>query len=211
VMGDLNNWHFITVEPATKKNSRGEKVADEDPEQLQSLHQEALTSIAMKTSMEINVDGFGAINADEEDAPDGFYLVQWKGKPYILQAPAKVECCGVGDGENGSHEMPAGTLVCKAIYYDKIGQAPGWYEPPLSSPSKPPKTYLFWLNHVLCGDIQLESGSLTKKPGRGALISNHNKLTPYKLKLVNKHWMNELKFEKTVREKLEHVPVVIVD
>jgi hypothetical protein len=86
-----------------------------------------------------------------------------------------------------------------------------WYEPPLSSPSNPPKTYLFWLNHVLCGDIQLESGSLTKKPGRGALISNHNRLTPYKLKLVNKHWMNELKFEKTVRGKLEHVPVVIVD
>jgi hypothetical protein len=93
----------------------------------------------------------------------------------------------------------------------RIGQAPGWYEPPLSSPAKPPTTYLFWLNHVLCGDIQLESGSITKKPGRGALVSKHNKLAPYKLKLVNKQWMDELQFEKTVREKLEHVPVVIVD
>jgi hypothetical protein len=148
VMGNLNNWHFITVEPATKKNSRGERVPDEDPEQVQRLRQEALTSIAMKTSMEIKVDGFGAINADGEDAPDGFYLVQWKGKPYTLQAPTKVECCGDGD-RSGAAEIPAGTLVCKAIYWDRIGQAPGWYEPPLSSPSKPATTYLFWLNHVL--------------------------------------------------------------
>jgi hypothetical protein len=136
-------------------------------------------------------------------------MVQWKGKPYTLQAPAKVECCG--DGDTGAPEMPAGTLVCKAIYWDRIGQAPGWYEHPLSSPSKPPTTYLFWLNHVLCGNIQLKSGSITKKPGRGALISNVNKLAPYKLKLVNKQWMDELKFENAVREKVEHVPVVVVD
>jgi hypothetical protein len=50
-----------------------------------------------------------------------------------------------------------------------------------------------------------------QKPGRGALISSHNKLAPYNLKLVNKQWMDELHFEKTVRDKLEHIPVVIVE
>ena len=67
------------------------------------------------------------------------------------------------------------------------------------------------MNHVLIGDLSLQSGSATNKPGGAAQISSHNKATPYKLKLVDKHQLHELEFEKTVREKLDHIPVVFVE
>ncbi len=67
------------------------------------------------------------------------------------------------------------------------------------------------MNHVLIGDLSLQSGSATNKPGGAAQISSHNRATPYKLKLVDKHQLKELSFEKTVREKLDHIPVVFVE
>jgi hypothetical protein len=180
VMGELNDWKFITVEPAKKRNRHGQMVPQEDPEQLEKICQEALESIAMRTSMEIEPGGYGAINADEEDAPDGFYLVKWKGQPYTLQAPAMVECCGDGDGDDGAGMMPAGTLVCKGIYYDRIRNAKGWYQPLPSTPAKPPEVHLFWLNHVLCGDIQVQSGSQATNflPPRQAQVFSQNKPFP---------------------------------
>ena len=97
IMGDLNDWQFIEVTA---------KAGQVNEEEVVELHQNVLTSLESKAVLEVKEDKFGVIDTavDAQEAPDGFYLVQWRGLPFTLQEPKEVEACPGGP-------MPAGTTV----------------------------------------------------------------------------------------------------
>ena len=127
-----------------------------------------------------------------QDAPEGFYLVRWTGEPYTLQERTVVH--GVG-------ELDAGYLVCEGYYYDRIAQATRWYEPPDFSPSNPPDKKLFWVQHVLEGDLEVKHAqpSGTFVPAHN-LISHHNRRQKWKVVRVLLDQMERLQAAKNRRE-----------
>ena len=57
------------------------------------------------------------------------------------------------DGGADDGKMPAGTLVCKGIYLDRMTNSPGWYEPPRNDATETPRKHLLSMNRVLDGDL----------------------------------------------------------
>jgi hypothetical protein len=187
IMGALNDWCIITVDEKTEGGV--------DVEEENEIVQCALTRLSNHEATMIQKGKFGAINSDEGDAPDGFYMVTWTGTPYTLQEPAIVDCCDEG-------MMPAGTIVCEGIYWTRVPFAKGWYEPP--PPLKPTK-YLFWIQHVLKGHIQLEpykAGVRVPTTSGMRNISADNRRTPNRLQMVPGYTMKDLEFEKDMRARM---------
>jgi hypothetical protein len=187
IMGALNDWCIITVDEKTEGGV--------DVEEENEIVQCALTRLSNHEATMIQKGKFGAINSDEGDAPDGFYMVTWTGTPYTLQEPAIVDCCDEG-------MMPAGTIVCEGIYWTRVPFAKGWYEPP--PPLKPTK-YLFWIQHVLKGHIQLEPYKAgVRAPTTSGMrnISADNRRTPNRLQMVPGYTMKDLEFEKDMRARM---------
>ena len=81
------------------------------------MYTNALTSLEQRMFVDIKVDGFGAIDTDHQEATDGYYVVKWTGMPYPLQEEALVEHC--------EYPMKPGTLVCKAMCWDRVSYAKG--------------------------------------------------------------------------------------
>ena len=96
-----------------------------DYSEINKIHYDGLECMEANVEAEIQLDGFGAINAhtDQEEAPEGIYLIQWKSEAYPLQEPTIVEGCSPDD------PMPPGTMVAKGIYWTRVQQNPNWYEP----------------------------------------------------------------------------------
>ena len=85
-----------------------------------------------------------------EGAPDGYYLVEWDGEPYILQEPAEVEGCPGGP-------MPEGTMVVPGRYLYLVPRNPHWYHSHLW---RDEKVLLFRVQYILDPDIELERYSV---------------------------------------------------
>jgi hypothetical protein len=133
---DLNCWHFITVGP---------KKGGYDREDMELICEHALTVWETRAERAIKERGFGAIDTDDPDAPDGVYLVCWATKPYPLQEDTVVEGC--------VEPLERGTLVARAKYLYPVQRARGWYEKDNHDHSP---TKVFWLRHVLDPDLQLQ-------------------------------------------------------
>ncbi len=52
-----------------------------------------------------------------DNAAMGYYVIKWLSKPYMLQEDT--------DGMSGT--IGAGTMVVKALYFNRVEQAPHWY------------------------------------------------------------------------------------
>ena len=201
--------------PCTKQDEQNNTVALVDDEEMAEIYHYGLTTIAAAISQDIRRYGFGAVNADADDAPDGFYLVQWTGKPHTLQAPAVVQGCADADDENantdGSGVMPAGTLVCKGIYYDRVHHAPGWCEPKPDNASFGPlqKHVLFPITHALNGDLSPADGKPSTEFAPAAPVSRHVRHHKQRLKFVDEHRRRELlgTSAKIARSKMEPLHV----
>ena len=208
-MGDLNKWHFHQVIPATKTIGKGKDkrtVPLIDEEEVTVLMHNALTSLATEISSHIKKKGFGAISADYDDHADGYHVVEWTGEPYHLQEATRVEGVAAVDGEDEDGFMPAGTLVCEGIYWDRMYGSPGWYEPPRNDSTERPKRLLFFMNHVLDGDLNPRSPEYSRGFQPKTKVSQHNRPNKYRLKFLDEWRRKDLKAERMLRDKLEYNP-----
>jgi len=192
IMGDLNDWQFIEVTA---------KAGQVNEEEVVELHQNVLTSLESKAVLEVKEDKFGVIDTavDAQEAPDGFYLVQWKGLPFTLQEPTEVEGCDGGP-------MPAGTTVCKGVYYDRVTRYPGWYEPPVEFAHAPAEPKLFWMQMITLGNVLVSKANPAIKVGPPAEALNfHNMNKANQVVRVAVDQMTLIKVESKIREAMDRV------
>jgi len=133
MMGTLNEWRILTLAPT--------KIIDLN--EINMFKRDILKNMEDKQFKEIDDKKFGAYKTGARDVTEGFYLVKWIAKPYILQQPQTVEGCG-------GTPMQRGTKVCKGRFWNKIRRAPGWY-----MENEGDEIYLFWIRYVLCGDVDV--------------------------------------------------------
>lgn len=125
-MDGLNEWNLCECLP-TKKH---------DVEEVNEVFQNALTYKSNLVMEQLKVGMFGAIGCD--DPAEGFFLSQWKSKPYTVQEKPKVF---------GGITVPTGSVVVEAQIYNSIPHNPGWFEPPAWTPGM---AYdLVWIQHVV--------------------------------------------------------------
>jgi len=175
-------------------DTEGRKLVDVDDTKTISAHFSNKTSLKVDSAISsvIAIGGFGAYNAEAEDAPEGFYLVEWLGVPFETKYPQKVEGCTGG-------LMPVGTRVCRGRYWDRISRAPGWY-----SRNTAKGRYVFLTRYVLSGNLSLVPydqlmGDIP--PNRAAMECDNPESN---VKKILHTTMREVNHEKFVRSKLEH-------
>ena len=97
VLTNLNDWVCVTVEPVPGS------VAYE--KELEAVYNQVLHQYEEDAVENIKIGGFGAVETekDKQYAPEGYYLVQWTGEPYLLTEPTTVEGCG---------QLPVRTHTC---------------------------------------------------------------------------------------------------
>jgi len=139
MMGDLNQWYFVTV-------GLGEEVAG--LEELCAVYEEPITALEAVAEANIKYMNVGVVDTAVPLDPtgkeeDGYRLVEWFGTPYTLQSPAEVENC--------EGKMPVGTVVVQGKYLTKIATAPRWHE--MNRSNNPAK--LFGMRNILDADITL--------------------------------------------------------
>lgn len=204
VMGDLNKWHFLEIEP---KKDKANPWGEEQDREVNMIKQDGLTAMESKVSSQVEIGKFGAIDTTDPEAKDGVYIVQWTGEPHCLTEPTLVDGCG-------EEPMEEGTLVCKGIFWCRVHGAPCWCECP---PKNDREETTFWMQHCLDGDLSVlkHSRSNTFNPNipNGAELSLHVKnyqgiIDDGKLLKVPPHILQEdLYLERKRREKMELVKV----
>ena len=136
---------------------------------------------------------------------------RWKGEPFLLQEPTKVEGLFKEDEGWQPMMMPAGTLVCEGIYWSRIRYDPGWYESPKDDHQERPERVLFFMEHLLKGDLNPQTSRPSTKFMPKNQLSYHNRRNPQRVKFIPAWRRDELTVERKAREKLEYKPADIVE
>jgi hypothetical protein len=82
---DLNDWKFVTLMP---------KPGEHEDNEINACVDDALQLIEVEMIPHIKFLNFGAYNCDEDrnDAPDGYYLVQWeRGRHLYSRNPGRLK------------------------------------------------------------------------------------------------------------------------
>ena len=187
-VGDLNAWKFLTIKP---------KPGDYEEAEIHDCFSDALQIIEEEVGKEIKPNHYGAVNAeDPQGAPDGYYLVQWAGEPFILQEPALVEGCDGGP-------MPEGTIVVKGRYLHRVPRNPHWYQ----FKEFHGKVDLFRVQYILDPDIPLVK--FNKKDGntptRGSMTKEEERMAPSRCYKVPAASAAKIEFEKNKRKVFDYV------
>ena len=188
---DLNDYKFLTLMPAK---------GDFDESEIHECLSDALEVIEHQMGERIKADHYGAVNADDpQGAPDGYYLVEWDGEPYVLQEPKEVEGCVGGP-------MPEGTLVVPGRYLYRVPRNPNWYHSRLW---KGEEVKLFRVQYVLDPDIELERYNVKEGriPTRGNLTAGELKTVVSRCYKVPMDTVTEIGFEKKRRSNLDYVEI----
>jgi hypothetical protein len=135
----LNDWHIVELREGKDNES-------EDLEEAQRL---VVKSWADMAEERIKEGENGAFQTEDPEA-DGYYLVQWLGKPYQL-----AESCVLSEYAPPIF-VPKGETVCDARYWIKVPRAPQWYT--LSS-----DTTKVRLCQVLASDVRLVEESAVEE------------------------------------------------
>ena len=107
-----NDWKIITCKEV--KNSPRDECKD--------LEQAVLIKYADRMSETLAEGNIGAFLTEANDT-DGYYIVTWTSTPYTLQEDEK---CMAYDPPM---LIKKGTLVCDAVYHNKVPNAKYWYTP----------------------------------------------------------------------------------
>lgn len=136
IFGEKNKWKIIKIVAG----------ADDDEAartELEEVYDDILIHHENRVADEIIIGGYGAIDADDDR--EEFYLVKWTTDAYPLANDSNTV-----EGVNGT--LPAGSMVAKGIYWNKVARATDWYTPP---PPLREEERTFRIRYVLKGNISL--------------------------------------------------------
>ena len=88
---------------------------DTDQEVVEEANEFALKNVAEANAADFKVGGYGAMDTDDPNAEEGYYLVQWKGLPFSAQ-----EQMTTREGD----VIQKGELVCEAQHLDSVPREP---------------------------------------------------------------------------------------
>ena len=110
ILGNHNKWKLIRL------------VSTEvDDDELDALKEDILGEMEATIASKIEIGHFGAYDSDSD-----YYIVRWSDLPCRLEDyedDASVEGCD-------RNTLSPGTIVCKGVYWNKVGRAKHWYSPP---------------------------------------------------------------------------------
>jgi hypothetical protein len=72
VLGDSNRWFIVDIHQSEKG----------DQEDTDEAHSEVLHHVTTAVAQSVVVGAIGAIATSDDEAPDGYYLVEFTGLPY---------------------------------------------------------------------------------------------------------------------------------
>ena len=130
MIGRLSPWIFETEEA--------------DEEEVMEICEDILAEDELNASRMMEDGGYAAYQ--EGNSYSIFKIVD---EPYALARD--------GDPVEGCQDLPAGTLVCKGIYLNKVPRAPGWYTHP---PGKNrAKRHVFRVRHLIHPNLNMQDPS----------------------------------------------------
>jgi len=121
ILGEDNKWYILTL---TLDKDKGV------PVDINEARIEAIETMAETIGRNIVVGNFGAQVADDCDAKEGYYIVEWIGMPYT--------------------DQESGELVCDAHYLYPVGRSSRWY-------TKSLEVAKIELKYVASADVKLEN------------------------------------------------------
>ena len=131
---DLNDWKIITAF----------ETEEADEEEAMEICEDILAQDELDASRMMESGGFAAYQ--EGSSHSVFKIVS---QPCALARD--------GDPAAGCEDLPAGTLVCKGIYLNKVPRAPGWYTHP---PGKNrAKRHVFRVRYVIHPNLEMQDPS----------------------------------------------------
>ena len=134
-MAVMNKWNFVEITLSKKTNGDAAK------KKVNAILYRIMEKHIARVAQALKIDQYGAIATQDPKADGGIWLVRWTSEPYQLKEPSKVE--GSGDSE-----LPKGTVVAKGVYFNRIRQAPGWYEKDNKHTS-----FVFSMQHVVDSNV----------------------------------------------------------
>ena len=127
-----NKWYFIKLSQKEEKDAGWHKYMDDEADYFREELQEYVADL---TAPLIKVGGIGAVATKNKDTPDGYYLVQWTGKPYPDQETKD--------------------WLCEGIYLNEVPLAKYWYTKDEGAPE------IHDVRHVVLGQVKMEKISPT--------------------------------------------------
>ena len=123
-----NNWKIFQLEPVNKEGEKGawDSICC------------VLNALEARMSLMIWEGEVGAVRTTDK-AVMGYYIVQWKSKPYALQV----------DAEGMPGIVTAGAMVVDGLYFNRVQQAPHWY-------MQSEETSIIEVSYVLQSGLQLK-------------------------------------------------------
>jgi hypothetical protein len=189
VMGDLNDWQLIELTP-----KEGGSVCEVEVNQIKT---DGLEMIATSHEETIKAENYGAINVEAAFAkdPEFYSLVRWTSEPFMLTEPTLVANCG-------NVPMEDGTMVARGVEWTRVrSHGTEWFQPPKDDA----KEQLFWLQHVLEGDLELLESTLESPPAEALLPWNKDRSND--CFRVDDQRLRSLRKEKALRDEMTVVDV----
>lgn len=168
ILEDSNGWYIVDL---VMKNPE-----DGDEEDIDEAHQEVLYHVTTAVAQTVVVGEIGAVATDDEEAADGYYLVQFTGLPYTDQAPG-------------------GSLKCEAKWLNPVPGARKWFTKSVED------TAVNLVNVVSTGVVMLPISQSTMPPSR--VRKEAEKRNALK---ISEESHNFILDEITRRERLEYDP-----
>jgi hypothetical protein len=96
---------------------------------VDAARDEVLVSLSLNIAANVEIGGYGAIVASDENAEFGYCMIEWTSEPYTCQ--------------------DTGRLVCNGYYLNPVGGAPKWWTPSSDAKKIP-------LVHIVMADVQMD-------------------------------------------------------
>ena len=126
-------------------------------------------------------------------------LVEWTGSPCTLQEDTK--------GFEG-YETETGTVVVEALVYPSTPGHPGWFQVGRKDSNRvQPAKRLFWVQHVLLGEVdEVSKGTAQNRPKKNKQATHSSSdRSPQCLVHIEEEGWKDVKLEHDNKEKLGYV------
>ena len=173
VLGSRNEWDIVTLKDAPNGSN------DDD---IDIAKASVLVSLSSNIYDNIEVGQYGALVTVDENARDGYFIIEWRNVPYTQQV--------------------SGKLVCDAYYLEQAPRAPKWWIPSMQEVTVD-------LNNVVLANVIMDE--IEKPRNMPSTQANRKRCLRMKALRVVKE-SDDYIFEEIIRrDLLEHEPRVLVE